>query len=92
MKHTKGNWELKTQGDANEYCIITDENKWVTAFRMNGEQTVHEQMANAKIMTAAPKLLEALKELHEKLSENPPMWYMKDGYLKNALILDKVKH
>ena len=62
-KHSKGKWLFKEQGDANEYCILTEDNKWVAAFQLNGEQTVEQQRSNAKLMAAAPDLLEALKEL-----------------------------
>jgi len=62
MKHTKGEWVLKEQGDANEYCIVTPEHKWVVAFRLNGERDkegVLEEKANAELIAAAPELLEA---------------------------------
>lgn len=62
-KFTKGKWILKEQGDANEYAIITQDNKWVVAFRLNGEQRIEEEKANAKLIAAAPDLFKACEEM-----------------------------
>lgn len=62
-KFTKGDWIFKQTGNANEFQIITDENKWVVAFRLNGEQHLEEETANAKLLAAAPVLLKALENL-----------------------------
>lgn len=59
FKGTKGKWSLFEQGDANEYCIMTDEKKWVSAFKLNGEQGREEQMANMNLFTASLDLLNA---------------------------------
>jgi len=59
FKGTGGNWILKQQGDANEYCIVTDDMKWVSAFKLNGEQSKEIQLANMNLFTAAPELLKA---------------------------------
>lgn len=76
FKGTGGKWILKQQGDANEYCIVTDDMKWVSAFKLNGEQRVETQLANMNLFTAAPELLKALQELHDLLEENEPNWYL----------------
>lgn len=73
---TPGDWELKEQGDANEYCIITTDNIWVVGFRLNGIQTVERQIANGKLMAASKDLLEALVQLYESLP---------DGYTSECL-------
>lgn len=59
FKGTKGKWVLKEQGDVNEYCILTDQMKWVSAFKLNGEQGREEQMANMNLFAAALDLLNA---------------------------------
>lgn len=64
--HTPGPWLLVEQGDANEFCILsnnTKDAKWVAGFHLNGEQSIDTQRANAKIMTAAPELLESLVKI-----------------------------
>ena len=65
FKGTGGKWILKQQGDANEYCIVTDDMKWVSAFKLNGEQRVETQLANMNLFTAAPEMLKALQSIAE---------------------------
>jgi len=60
---TPGEWVFKEQGDSNEFCIITTDNQWVAAFRLNGIQTVERQRANGKIMTASKEMLKALEHI-----------------------------
>jgi hypothetical protein len=67
-KHTPGPWEVRSQGDANEYCVITAGGKWLFALRHNGEQWTAEQLANAQLIAAAPKLLQALLKLEASMS------------------------
>jgi hypothetical protein len=67
---TPGDWELKEQGDANEYCIVTTDNIWVAGFRLNGIQTVERQWANGKLMAASKTMLEALQEVRKEMLKN----------------------
>lgn len=60
IKHTPGPWMFHEQGDANQYCLLTNDKRWVIAFSQNGELHTPEQIANAKLIAAAPELLEAL--------------------------------
>src|SRR5690606_38510263 len=59
-QHTPGPWTLHEDGDANHYSIIAD-GKWLISFLHNGEKWDAEQSANAKLIAAAPMLLEACK-------------------------------
>jgi hypothetical protein len=59
--HTPGPWEFKGQGDADEFVMLTHDGKWIIAFRQNGELMTATQRANAKLMAASPRLLEALQ-------------------------------
>lgn len=63
MEQTQQNWQVKEQGEANEYCILTSENKWVAAIKLNGELMVTKQREIIKLMAAAPELLEALQKV-----------------------------
>ena len=60
-KHTPGPWRFIEQGDANMYGMVTAGNRWIISFRQNGELMSETELANAKLMAAAPELLEALK-------------------------------
>jgi hypothetical protein len=60
VKHTSGPWNFHKQGEANSYCLLTNQKHWVIAFNQNGELWTPEQIANAKLIAAAPELLEAL--------------------------------
>jgi hypothetical protein len=62
-QHTKGEWTFREQGEANQWCLITADGRWVIAFLQNGELLPPEQLANARLMAAAPKLLAALAGL-----------------------------
>lgn len=66
MKHTKGPWFNTTDGEANFYGIATQEN-WLFRIQQNGEKGTAEQEANAKLLAAAPDMLEALKDAHREL-------------------------
>lgn len=57
-----GPWVPHAQGDADEYCLLTCADKWVIAFRINGEIMTAEQVAIAKLIAAAPALLAGFKE------------------------------
>jgi hypothetical protein len=62
--HTPGPWLLVEQGDANEYVIVTpDKKEWVVAFRLNPGYPVYTQeIANARLISVAPELLESLQQ------------------------------
>lgn len=70
-KHTPGPWYFHEQGDANNYCLMRNDKRWVIAFQQNGEIWKEEQLANATLIATAPELLEALqkaKEIIERIS------------------------
>ena len=52
-KHTPGPWVWHEQGEANEYCLLASGQKWVIAFRQNGELMPERQRANAAFIVRA---------------------------------------
>jgi hypothetical protein len=65
---TKGDWVAHEQGEANEYVVLTDEKEWVLAVKMNGKQFHGEQLANLRLMVAAPEMLKALERMIEEFA------------------------
>ena len=47
---------------------MTNDNRWVIAFSQNGELHTPEQIANAKLIAAAPELLSVLIRAEEHMS------------------------
>jgi len=70
-KHTQGEWINTTDGEANFYGVCT-QNNWLLRIQQNGELTIEVQEANAKLIAAAPELLEALMEVKEFLGHIQP--------------------
>lgn len=67
-KHTPGPWKFHEQGEANQFCLLTtNDNHWVIGLIQNGELWTDEQKANARLIAAAPELLETLKQAQTKL-------------------------
>jgi hypothetical protein len=63
MNHTPGPWIYKAQGDAQEFVLLKEREDgkldWLVSFRDNGQHWSEHQEANAKLIAAAPELLEA---------------------------------
>ena len=83
LKHTKGEWFNTSDGEANFYGVATKEN-WLLRIQQNSELLIEEQEANAKLIAAAPDLLEALIDIRNwyennqsKLSDVTPVCFSK---------------
>lgn len=61
IQHTPEPWKWHTQGEANEYCMLTHDDRWVIAFRQNGELTDERQKANARRIAACVNRLAGFK-------------------------------
>ena len=77
VKHTAGPWNWHEQGDANEYALLSNTKRWVIAFRQNGEILTGQQRANARLIAAAPELLEACQMIAQ--------WMKSEGIAPNRL-------
>lgn len=64
-QHTSGPWIFHANGNPGDYTILRPDNKWVIGFHQNGEIWRDEEIANAKLIAAAPELLNSLTELLE---------------------------
>lgn len=63
VPHTPGPWVSHEQGNANEYCLLTNSKRWVIGFLQNGELMIPEQRANARLIASSPDLLIALERV-----------------------------
>ena len=69
MKHTQGKWEIKENGTEFESTIysegvrIAEVKSFGNGNGMFNDATVEERIANAKLIAAAPELLEVLKHV-----------------------------
>ena len=67
-KHTPGPWRVLEQpGDPDEYILVGNVDRWIVAFRQNGELPISEQLANAGLISALPDLLAACQEFVRKV-------------------------
>ena len=89
--HTPGKWNVETwtrnNGQSSEIVIVSNKTDAVASacplWRPNGtiDQAREEEAANARLIAAAPELLEALKglmkeavKLAESQPDNAPIW------------------
>lgn len=77
VKHTPGPWIWHEQGDANAYALLSNTKRWVIVFRQNGEILTGQQRANARLIAAAPELLEACQMIAQ--------WMKSEGIAPNRL-------
>ena len=61
IDHTPEPWKWHAQGEANEYCMLTHDGRWVIAFRQNGGLTDERQKANARRIAACVNRLVGFK-------------------------------
>jgi hypothetical protein len=76
---TPGPWVYHEQGDANGWALLTADKKWIVAnVWQNGEIRTPIQVANAKLMAASPRLLEALLAVVGR----PELWANMDSEMR----------
>ena len=86
-KHTQGNWatDLVIEDD---YNISVRSNEWYVASATGGIDP-EEQKANAKLIAAAPDLLEAVSIAHSHLTNPMSVQMSKEQLAK--MLLDAIK-
>lgn len=83
IDHTPEPWKWHAQGEANEYCMLTHDGRWVISFRQNGELSDERQKANARRIAACVNRLAGFKT--EDI-ENPACDLTGHGALLSKLI------
>lgn len=68
-QYTPGPWKYHAQGDANQYALVTNTACWILGILQNGEILTPEQEANARLIAAAPELLQTLKDTCSELNQ-----------------------
>lgn len=66
-KHTKGNWRIGYKNKFSVICDTPNGTKKTIAIAEMHLKTQDEAETNAKLIAAAPELLEALKEAYEHI-------------------------
>ncbi|MBO0323494.1 hypothetical protein J0X14_14390 [Muricauda sp. CAU 1633] len=88
FKGTKGEWK---ENQSEVYSSIYkngepfDLVKVASLVQINPDET----KANAKLIAAAPDLLEALKDVYDLLEEHQPNWYLRKHFNKMESALTK---
>ncbi|MDX9747441.1 MAG: hypothetical protein RBT57_02970 [Paludibacter sp.] len=88
--HTPGPWKTNYSERYPEYDFVTGKNgEIICQFFSKSEEDYSNKEANAKLIAAAPELLEALRELHDLLEENLPTWYLGLHHIKANIAIKK---
>lgn len=80
--HTQGKLKWHAQGDANEYCLVTNDDRWVISFRQNGELYTKEQEENARRIVACWNACAGIRT--EVLEQKDHLLTKKDNLIANA--------
>jgi hypothetical protein len=62
-EHTAGPWQFREQGDANEFAVLDSTGRWLFSIRHNGEELLAKQLANMRLVAAAPAVFTCLQGL-----------------------------
>lgn len=60
--HTKKPWTIGNHQDSNHW-IVNERKRWLFVLQQNGELHLDEQLANTRLVAAAPEMLEVLEAL-----------------------------
>lgn len=93
MKHTQGNWKAFTQESAlaRNICkqIGTEEKIIGVVFMRPDKSDIEEAEANAKLIAAAPEMLEALREMVRMYEEVQPRGGWQGVYEESVYAIKK---
>ena len=79
MKHTPGPWRIQEQIDKETGMVYLSGHNWGyfagVIVEMDGGFPSKEGQANARLIAAAPELMEALKALISEHQDDPESWF-----------------
>lgn len=106
MKHSKGPWRVKTWGAelnrnfSGEQCLSAEifgesDSKYIGNIQLEGalidDPELNEGWANARLVCAAPELLEALEHIQKEISSDEFIKHSKDAINKVNEAIKKAK-
>lgn len=96
QQHTPGPWNCEQPGNTLPLSgIVRDKNNNPVCDCTYIENRIvknrAEEDANARLIAAAPELLEALKEATALLDEHEPQWYLKGHYNRFTKAISKAE-
>jgi hypothetical protein len=86
---TKGEWKILWGNYTHFATINTDVLHRICAIENDNPNEIDELRANAKLISAAPDLLEICMELFNLLEEHEPDWYLRGHYNKAIKAINK---
>ena len=70
-KHTPGPWYVSKRRVTGNHTVVTNTHRYIAIISDHPKRELsHEMSFNAKLIAAAPELLEALQEVREWYEEN----------------------
>lgn len=92
--HTPGPWEYEFDADG-DHVILTEGGQIIAVTSGNEYMELPTDAANARLMAAAPEMLEALEELwpfiHEDGMESSELSSFKRAWLKAEAVIHKAR-
>lgn len=70
ITHSPPPWTFREQGDANHYCLLTEDGRWVLGVLHNGEHLPAVQLENMRLIVRAVNNFQTMRDLLEAVAED----------------------